>query len=242
MRSKVLLLLTAGVGLIAALAAPTEAEGRARSRRITGSLSISSSTAGAKVFVDSDEVGTIPLSGPIKLLPGTHTVKVTKPGFTQFMESVVIRAGRVVKLEVDLFAVKGVLTLDSAPSGARVYLGGRFLGKTPLIAVEVPAGEQKVRVSRVGFYDVIRTLKVVAGSEIKLILPLSPLPADINPLIPKLPPKRWYDQWWVWASAAGGLVALVTAIAVPVALASKDPVKDFGAERTFRVPLRGVSW
>lgn len=242
MRSSLSCFLIAALGLAGLLTAGGEAAGRARPRRITGSLVIQSSTSGATVFVDGDEVGTVPLSQPVKLLPGPHTVKVTKPGHTQYMESVTIRAGKEVKLEVDLFPIQAVLSLDSTPSGARVYLGGKFLGKTPLVKVEVPAGEQKLRVSRVGFYDVIRTLQVVAGAETKLVLPLSPLPADINPLIPKMPPKRWYDQWWVWVSAAGGLVALITAIAVPTALASRDPVKDFGAERTFRVPLRVVPW
>ncbi|MDY0004959.1 MAG: PEGA domain-containing protein [Polyangia bacterium] len=235
-------LLLSAVILACGLLSSLEAQGRARARRITGTLLIQSNTTGAKVFVDGDEVGTVPLPQPIKLLPGPHSVKVVKPGHTQFMESVAIRPGKTVKLEVDLFPIQGVLTLDSAPSGARVYMAGKFLGKTPLVKVEVPAGEQKLRVSRVGFYDVIRTLKITAGAETKLLLPLIPLPADINPLIPKVPPKKWYDQWWVWVSAAGGLVALVTAIAVPTALATKDPVKDFGAERTFRVPLRVAPW
>jgi hypothetical protein len=215
---------------------PAEARRRRRQRKITGTLVIESSTRGARVFVDGDEVGSVPLEQRIKLMPGTHTVKVTKPGFTRFMESVKIRRGRTTRLEVDLFPIQGVLSITSDPPGARCYLSGKFIGKTPVWDFEVKPGKHKLRIARVGFYDVIRTVQVKAGKPAKVLVSLKSLPAEINPLIPKPPPERWYEKWWVWVSAAGGLVAIVTAIAVPVALSSGDPVEDFGAERTFRVP------
>lgn len=207
-------------------------------RKITGTLVIESHTHGARVFVNGDEVGSLPLQNPINLMPGSYSVKVAKPGYTEYIETIRLRAGRTVRLEVDLFPVKGILSLDSAPSGARVYLGGKFLGKTPLVELEVEPGSHRMRVARTGFHDAIRTVEAKAGAQVKLVLQLIPLPAEINPLIAKPAPKRWYDKWWVWAAAAGGVVALVTAIVVPVAIASQDPVKDFAAERTFRVPLR----
>ena len=183
-------------------------------RKITGTLLIESFTKGARVYVDGDEVGTLPLTGPIKLMPGSYSVKVTKLGYTEFMETVTISAGKTVKLELDLFAVKGILTLDSAPSGARVYLGDKFLGKTPLEEIEVDPGTHNLRVARTGFHDSTRKLEAKAGVPAKLIMPLIPLPADLNPLIVKTVPPKWYEKWWVWTSAAGGVLALVTAIVV----------------------------
>lgn len=228
--------------LLAAQVLPVEARWRRRwhrrKRRITGALVIKSSTTGARVFVDDDEVGSVPLGRPIKLMPGLHSVKVTKPGHTRFMESVRIRRGRTVRLSVDLFPVKAVLRVRTAPPGARVYVAGKFLGKTPLVDVEVAPGAVRMRIARVGFYDVIRKLSLTAGKATTLVVRLKSLPAAINPLIPKEPPKRWFERWWVWASAAGGLVALITVIAVPVALSQRDPVGDFHPERTYTVPLR----
>ena len=168
-------------------------------------------------------------------MPGQHTVKVTKPGHTQYMETIRVRRGRRVRLEVDLLPIAGVTTLLTSPQGARVYLDGKFLGKTPLRALEIKAGKHTVRIAHIGFYDAIRKFQIVAGKQRKIIVQLKALPDDINPLIPKTPPKRWYEKWWVWASAAGGLVALVTAIAVPLAMSGKDPIKDFDPDRIFQI-------
>jgi hypothetical protein len=209
---------------------------RRRRRRISGTLLIESSTKGAKVFIDGDEVGSIPLGRPIRLMPGQHTVKVTKPGHTQFMEGVTIRRGRRVRLEVELLAIAGVATLETSPQGARVYLDGKFAGKTPIRGREIKAGKHTVRIAHIGFYDAIRKFSLQAGKPFRLIVQLKALPDNINPLIPKEPRKKWYERWWVWASAAGGLIAIVTAIAVPLGISAKDPVKDFNADRVFNVP------
>jgi hypothetical protein len=234
MRDKSILLLLFGVVLLLSQTLDADAR-RRRRRRITGTLVIESTTKGAKVFIDGDEVGSIPLERPIRLMPGQHTIKVTKPGHTQYMETIRIRRGRRVRLEVDLLPIAGVVTLLTSPQGARVYLDGKFVGKTPLRELEIKAGKHRVRIAHIGFYDTFRTFQVVAGKQRKIIVQLKSLPDDINPLIPKTPPKRWYEKWWVWASAAGGLVALVTAIAVPLAMSGKDPIKDFNPDRIFQI-------
>lgn len=233
MRAKSFLLLLFGAVFLVSMT--LDADARRRRRRITGTLVIESTTKGAKVYIDGDEVGSIPLERPIRLMPGQHTIKVTKPGHTQYMETIRVRRGRRVRLEVDLLPISGVTTLLTSPQGARVYLDGKFVGKTPLRALEIKAGKHKVRIAHIGFYDAFRKFTIVAGKQRKIIVQLKPLPDDINPLIPKTPPKKWYEKWWVWASAAGGLVALVTAIAVPLAMSGKDPIKDFNPDRIFQI-------
>ncbi len=234
MRAKSILMLFFGVVVVVSMTLDVDAR-RRRRRRITGTLVIESTTKGAKVFIDGDEVGSIPMESPIRLMPGQHTVKVTKPGHTQYMETIRIRRGRRVRLEVDLLPIAGVVDLLTSPEGARVYLDGKFVGKTPLRGLEIKAGKHTVRIAHIGFYDAIRKFQIVAGVQRKIIVQLKSLPDDINPLIPKTPPKKWYEKWWVWASAAGGLVALVTAIAVPVAMSGKDPIKDFNPDRIFQI-------
>jgi len=235
MQAKSFLLWLFGAVFLLSMTLDVEAR-RRRRRRISGTLVIESTTRGAKVYIDGDEVGTIPLERPIRLMPGQHTIKVTKPGHTQYMETIRVRRGRRVRLEVDLLPIAGVTTLLTSPQGARVYLDGKFVGKTPLRELEIKAGKHKVRIAHIGFYDAFRKFQIIAGKQRKIIVQLKPLPDDINPLIPKAPPKKWYEKWWVWASAAGGLIALVTAIAVPVAMSGKDPIKDFDPHRIFNIP------
>jgi len=228
---------TGSVCLLAlCLALPGAADARGRRPSTTGDLVIDSSTTGAQVIVDDVEVGTIPLGGPIKLRPGQHTVKVVKVGFTRFLETVLIQVGKSVRLEVDLFPVVGVLHLKASEDGARAYLDGKFIGQTPLSGVELKPGAYQLRISKIGFYDVLKPLQVTAGQEQRLEVTLLMLPADQNPLLAHKGPKRWYEKWWVWATAAGGLVALVTSIAVPLAVQGKDPIKDFHPDRTFNIP------
>jgi len=152
------------------------------------------------------------------------------------MEGVTIRRGRRVRLEVELLAINGVATLETSPLGARVYLDGKFAGKTPIRGREIKAGQHTVRLAHIGFYDAIRKFSLTAGKPFRLIVQLKALPDNINPLIPKEAPKKWFERWWVWASAAGGLIALATAIAVPLAITKKDPIKDFNPDRTFNIP------
>jgi PEGA domain len=235
MRAKSFLMLFFGVVVVLSMTLDADAR---RRRRISGTLLIESTTKGAKVYIDGDEVGSIPMGNPIRLMPGQHTVKVTKPGHTQYMETIRIRRGRKVRLEVDLLPIAGVVTLLTSPGGARVYLDGKFAGKTPLRGLEIKAGKHTVRIAHIGFYDAIRKFQIVAGIQRKILVQLKSLPDNINPLIRKIPPKKWYEKWWVWASAAGGLVALVTAIAVPVAMSNRNAITDFDPDRIFQIPSR----
>ncbi len=235
MRAKSFVMLFFGVVVVLSMTLDADAR-RRRRRRITGTLMIESTTKGAKIFIDGDEVGSVPMGNAIRLMPGQHTVKVTKPGHTQYMETIRVRRGRRVRLEVDLLPIAGVVTLLTSPGGSRVYLDGKFVGKTPLRGLEIKAGKHTMRIAHIGFYDAIRKFQIVAGIQRKIIVQLKSLPDDINPLIPKVPPKKWYEKWWVWASAVGGLVALVTAIAVPVAMASRDVIEEFNPDRIFTVP------
>jgi hypothetical protein len=213
-----------------------ESSAWARGKSITGDLVIESSTRGAQVFVDDEEIGTIPLGRPIKLKPGQHTVKVVKPGFTRFLESVTIKVGKSVRLEVDLFPVSGVLHFQTSEPGARIYLDGKFVGQTPLTGHELKAGIYKVRIAKLGFYDVFRTVTVTAGQEQRVEATLIALPAAINPLVEKKSPKKWYEKWWVWTTASVGLAVIAMAIGIPLGMQSKDPIKQFNPDRTFNIP------
>jgi hypothetical protein len=200
-----------------------------------GSLAVNSVTIGAEVFIDGDSVGTTPLSGPLTLTAEDHTLKVTKPGFAPLIDVVKIAKHKTAKIDVDLTPVAGILRVKANITQARVFVDGKFVGEAPL-ETELPVGARAVSVSRGGYKDFFVNLEAVAGQENTLEVKLDELPADINPYKQKAaPPPKWYDKWWVWTAGAVGVAVVVTAVAVPVSLSQRDPVKEFNPSYTYTI-------
>ena len=60
---------------------------------------------------------------------------------------------------------QGGLTVDSRPTGARVFLDGRLVGTTPLTIAAVPAGEHAIRLERDGYRRWSSSVRVVAAEQ-----------------------------------------------------------------------------
>jgi len=208
---------------------------RRRKGRGKGTLVLRSMTDGATVQVDGQEVGTTPVADPIPLPSGKHTLKMTKRGYTEYIDVFTIHSGKSTELDIDLLPFAGVLMVTASARRARVFVDGKFEGVTPF-EKEILAGPRQLRVSKAGYYDFIATYKSIAGKTRRIHAKLALLPIGSTPYRPKpLPPRKWYEKWYVWAGAAGGAVAIALAVALPVALLSKDRVAEFGAEKTYPV-------
>jgi hypothetical protein len=66
----------------------------------TGTLSLTSSPAGARVTVDGADVGVTPLDAPVSA--GSHTVELTKAGYAPGHGSVVVAEGQSAKLDISM--------------------------------------------------------------------------------------------------------------------------------------------
>ena len=77
-----------------------------------------------------------PLAG---LRPGQHAVVVRSAGWPELAGAVNVTAGQATEVTMN-FKI-GSLQLDSEPSGATVKHGDVVLGQTPLLLLELPAGE-----------------------------------------------------------------------------------------------------
>src|SRR5262245_32095866 len=170
-----------------------------------GELFVTSQTEGAEVFVDGRLVGRVPVRAAILLPAGQHTVKITKRGYTDFLDVVTVRAERRTPVDVDLLPVSGVLRVAVSVPGARVFVDGRFVGEsgqTPLL-IDVDAGRRSGRVEKGGYRDFLAIVEAVAGRTDELLASLAELPPTENPFRPPPPaPLRWYEHWYVWASGA----------------------------------------
>jgi hypothetical protein len=63
---------------------------------------------------------------------------------------------------------RGSLVVNSRPSGARVFLNGRSVGRTPLVLRNQPAGSRAVRVDLDGYEPWSSAVQVVADTETRL--------------------------------------------------------------------------
>jgi hypothetical protein len=189
---------------------------RAERARHAGWVEIVSSTIGAEVFVDGEQVGQVPLPDRLALPVGEHSVKVSKRGFTQHLEVIGIKRGMTTVVAVDLLALSGVLRVEVDQPGARVFVDGDYVGEAPLV-YDVDPGSREITVSAGGYRDLVRTVEVVAGEEVRVAAELERLPPEQDPTrAPPPPPRRWYEQWWVWTTV--GAVVVAVAVAVPLGI------------------------
>ena len=101
----------------------------ARSRY--GKLEVTCEVAGAEVFIDGRRYGRLPLKKAIRKREGTYTLRVSKPGYGDYLESVKIRRGKLARVTAYLTELTGMLEVDSTPSNAEVIINGRMYGHTP---------------------------------------------------------------------------------------------------------------
>jgi hypothetical protein len=192
-----------------------------------GTVEIESATQGAEIDIDGEKAGVVPLPQPLTLPPGEHTIKVTRPGYTPYIDVFKVDRKKPTKLSIELIAVAGVLKLTANVENARVYVDGKFVGEAPLTA-EVPVGARAIKVQKGGYKDFEQDVSAVAGQETNLDVMLEELPVGINPYKPPPPPPpKWYEKWWVWTVGAVAVGAVVTAVVVPAYYLTRDPVADF---------------
>jgi len=65
-----------------------------------GELRIGSEPSHAKVWIDSENIGYTPLT--INKLPGMYTIRITKPGFKNYVEEIQIKEGAFIQLQPNL--------------------------------------------------------------------------------------------------------------------------------------------
>jgi hypothetical protein len=200
------------------LLAPAVAEAQ---RRRTGLVRIVSSTTGASVTIDGQEVGVVPIRDPIEVRSGEHALQISKRGYTSYNEEIHVRAGQTRDVEIDLLPLSGFLRVRSEQSEVRVFVDGNFIGNAP-VEFDLSPGPHSIKASKPGFHDFLREVAAEAGSEIDLAVDLEPLPANENPYIRRPPrPVRWYEKSWVWITVGTAVVA-VTAATVGIMIATSE--------------------
>jgi len=135
---------------------------------VEGQLSIDSTPPGAQIQVDGQAAGVTPfnLAG---LMPGQHTVTVSKPGFVTDTRTVDVSSGSKSVMSVQLTQLSASVSLHSDPSGAAVWMDGKDTGKvTPAqISVDKP-GNHTFAFKKQGYLDETASANLQVGQTFQL--------------------------------------------------------------------------
>lgn len=174
----------------------------------TGTLTVTVLQEGAEVYVDEQLVGTSPVA-PQTLAPGSHTVRVRMPGYSEYSDVITVERGAVADMPVELFALSEALSITSTPPGAHVFVDGNFAGETP-VDVDLVDGTHSVRVTLHGYEEVVREVSAQSGRREELALTMTALPED------QLRGPEWYEEPITWIAVGGGVVAAVLVVVIVV--------------------------
>lgn len=174
----------------------------------TGTVLVRSSTTGALVIIDDREVGQVPMQLPLALRAGVHTIKVTRPGFSDYLDTFNIKPRQDLVLEIDLLPVTAVLQIRGGPPRRAGGGRGQQLGPLPFEG-EVEPGKKLVELRAQGYATQKEEMNLEAGTVYPLNWQLVPLPDELPEVTG---PRPWYGHWWVWAGAAAVAAGGVTAV------------------------------
>jgi serine/threonine protein kinase len=99
----------------------------------TGRLLVTATVEGARISLDgkSDPAWVTPYTIP-DVPAGTHSVVVSKTGYSNYQQSVTIEGGRTNSLNAPLSVPSGEINISTVPPGIEVWIDGQSAGLSPV--------------------------------------------------------------------------------------------------------------
>ncbi len=143
---------------------------------IPGQLAVSSTPEGAQIQVDgrTDPSWVTPFTLP-GLEPGTHTITVSKPGFTGESRTVDITSAGKSFLVVRLSQAGANVSVNSDPPGAAILLDGHETGRTTPAQLVLDKGTHAIMLRKTGYLDETTSADLQPGQNFQYAPRLKPL-------------------------------------------------------------------
>lgn len=135
-------------------------------------VTVTSEPAGAEVIVGGEPRGVTPLT--TQVMAGNHPVELRREGFKPWSTDVQVKANEAMSLgPVKLGLPDARLSLRSEPAGAAVSVAGVYRGVTPLEIELRPDLAQTLVLSKPGYENATREVRMGAGERRALSVDLS---------------------------------------------------------------------
>ena len=196
-------------------------------------VTIPSIPSEAAVSVDGVQVGETP--GPVPVPSGERGILVKLPGYKGWRDILQVTAGQPLTLpEIRLERADGLLTVRSAPRGASVTVDGQYQGLTPIEIAVAPGTALGIRVFKVGYAPVERSIRVESGVERALSVDLETLTGTLVVAVEPSDAELWID-----GKRSDGLNRPITLPAVPHEIELRK--EGYAGYRKTVVPQPGFS-
>jgi hypothetical protein len=162
----------------------------------TGSIDITSNMPGALVYLDGIYKGSIQygtIFNVIAVSPGTHTMLLHLPGYTDVSQTVQVNAGQIADVNAvftpspaaqqspaTASPATGSIVVTSSPSGGQVSVDNQFRGVAPVTIYNVAPGTHIINMQLTGYSDWSTSVDVPANQIIQV-------PATLTPITGTLP-------------------------------------------------------
>jgi hypothetical protein len=145
---------------------------------LLGTLSVTSNPSGADIFIDGSNAGQTPLSKSLAI--GTYTITVSKTGYVEQSRQIEIKSRSTTTANFQLIPSisTGILSLDSTPSGATIFIDNVAKGTTPVTVQNFRVGTYTITLKKAGYQDITEMVNVVAGQTTTFSPVLKPLAAS----------------------------------------------------------------
>jgi len=135
-------------------------------QKTTGTIIIDSIPSGASVYIDGILKGTTPFT-TTTITTGDHAVTLKMSGYADFPSTATIPAGGEFR---EIYTMScNVLSVNSVPSGASVYIDGALKGTTPYTIREIIAGDHALSLNMAGHEDYSTTVNIPPGVEVNIV-------------------------------------------------------------------------
>ena len=136
----------------------------------TGTVMVSSSPAGGKVYIGGSYKGVTPSTGWLtvaNVAAGSQNVQVSLSGYQTFVQTITLSGGQSFEVNAHLTPnapTSGSLQITSSPSGAQIYLNNQNSNAiTPYTATGLQPGYYTVTLRLPGYQEWSQSFEVLAG-------------------------------------------------------------------------------